>query len=1738
MFNEADRDYFRQKAEEDFEQIIYPKNQESTIHNLTQTGDTCPLFGLNFSDMILEEKSGQPANHESVSTTPNSASADSTNYENLDNTLNENITCSDPPRLLNNTLHIPPNDNKCNIEPSPTKNLLPGIYNINSKNTYHKTVKEATDPDLPYNTETREKIHKEFSQLPDEPDKRLKKFRIAKEFNELMCLLDSILQTNNIDPRCSSCLNCGKCKELAITCNTNLEARQHMEEIILKECIKFDPNRGNFCVPLPLKDDPETALGDNADQSKSFYKRVVNKLAKSPDDRKAIIKSFNKQIELGFIQKLSTMPKELQDSITSKKMYVIPWNFVYKEASISTPVRIVINASSKTSTGKSLNQILCKGLPKINLLPLLMTLTADPVLLTLDLQKFYNSAKLPDSHYHLQCVWWQQDLDESIPPELYVLKTHTYGVVSSGRILELCLEKLAQANIHNTPFHRLFTKTVYVDDAFASCRSKQDAEKLIEDCKEILPRYGFTAKGYAQSYVRPAEEISEMSEGLPTVSAVGMLWVPETDILRIRPPYFNFGGKKNRGKITSGTVFTGQTFDDLNKFVPLELTLRMAASQVASVWDPCGLAGCWYLGVKHILRMSVSSIASKGREKWEMALNKTLRDLWVVKFWEMIQLSKINFPRCTFPTTSKYTEHIIVSLSDMGKIGKLQCFYSLKKISRDNYHVQLIYSKSQLGDKRSVPCQELDSMNEAASVLDRICTCFERVDRRAMLVDSTPCIYWLSKDPVQLNTFHRLKVMNILRNCDKKDIFHLPTNYNSSDVGTKSPVDLKHILPGSFFSKGPNILKFGIDGCMERSYIKSIDEVLLNPAVKAATDDGFTHPHEPKLFNITGTQGAEPSKAITGDLTCGNPTKDDIQANLDEELDDSDKFVASFKEDECSKEDEEEIYSIVDEGTNPNEFIGAFSEIHRSHKIQVLKEVQSSAMIDQDSVHESINIFTKLSPNGPTPEEPWLFGNNFASQNQDLPPRTYNIEPDLNTEGTLPQLPPSQGVQFGRESKSEKIIQHMDSQCTDSAEPYQRDNPCNNQDPDKTILAVGKEFQNKVTERFEFNNYLVNPLSRTWAQSIRIVSIVLNFLRQLIIRRIQKNTTTTTQSALTDWQAIHQRIFCSEHEPVLQDCFTNLCFIVSDNLAINRKTDRLVLAQTRSSVKNKPIESKKLAYTDMFKNIQMLKVAKHSAILYFLRLASKELSKFYPNSILRKHTFVMQGLHFSKQRLLECDNIDDLMESEVASHELGISNLLPCTDRYSPVGISIMMHMHRRAANHLGVDRTWSTVLSSVYIFQGQSLLKDIVRSCFHCRRKLRKKFNTNYGPINKMSLTFAPVNEHVMLDMSGPYLVKSRINSKTTRAGSNLNKVYLLHTVCLTSYLHTIVIVEDYSAQGFTDALHRISSRYGYPSIVYTDGSTSQLKSLLTAQFTMKSFAGSIYKETGIEVRVSGSGGSSHSRQGRVERAIALFQRFVENKRASIQELTILQFDSLICQATAFLNSMPLCHKKRVGTCISSSLISPNSFLLGRRNNTRAPAGCPLLPDSRGKILEAVQKASDGMLKYFTSAIPDLLLRPSNQKDPDKIRRGDMVLFAYEENAMAITYKLGLVTRLEFDGDDVPRIAELSYSNAQENDLPLTKTDKTKPKSTCRLTRKGIHTLIKIYSAEDADINTDIDSINSSVKTTSSLRTPETIKESEKNKEHGHLNTSNTLSIADTEPVVPHIPKPLLTSQLAYLTS
>ena len=78
-------------------------------------------------------------------------------------------------------------------------------------------------------------------------------------------------------------------------------------------------------------------------------------------------------------------------------------------------------------------------------------------------------------------------------------------------------------------------------------------------------------------------------------------------------------------------------------------------------------------------------------------------------------------------------------------------------------------------------------------------------------------------------------------------------------------------------------------------------------------------------------------------------------------------------------------------------------------------------------------------------------------------------------------------------------------------------------------------------------------------------------------------------------------------------------------------------------------------------------------------------------------------------------------------------------------------------------------------------------------------------------------------------------------------------------------------------------------------------------------------------------------------------------------------------------------------------------------------------------------------MCNYFKASIPDLLLKPTkHEESKTMIKGGDIVLFPFDESAISITYKLGLVTELEYDSDQKPRIAEVAYANSSEISLPV----------------------------------------------------------------------------------------------------
>ena len=101
-----------------------------------------------------------------------------------------------------------------------------------------------------------------------------------------------------------------------------------------------------------------------------------------------------------------------RNRIESKTGYTIPWDVVWKESSISTPARTVFDASSRTSTGVSLNDVLATGIPDlVRLLDVLLDWHIGPAAFVGDVSQFYCSIGLEEKSWPYQKLLLKEDLN-------------------------------------------------------------------------------------------------------------------------------------------------------------------------------------------------------------------------------------------------------------------------------------------------------------------------------------------------------------------------------------------------------------------------------------------------------------------------------------------------------------------------------------------------------------------------------------------------------------------------------------------------------------------------------------------------------------------------------------------------------------------------------------------------------------------------------------------------------------------------------------------------------------------------------------------------------------------------------------------------------------------------------------------------------------------------------------------------------------------------------------------------------------------------------------------------------------------------------------------------------------------------------------------------------------------------------------------------------------------------------
>ena len=233
---------------------------------------------------------------------------------------------------------------------------------------------------------------------------------------------------SEISYRCPQCRTCKACKHEAT--NDIISVKEEIEQSIINSSVKIDLQTATSTALLPFIADPTTRLANNKEKALKIYHQQIRKLNRPENkkDKQDVLDSEGKLHQLGYVDFVQNLSPAIQSSLkSSKTQYYIPWRAVWKGNSVSTPCRVVFDASQPTSTGFSLNDVIAKGRNNLNKLQeVFLRWLVQPVGIATDIRKMYNTIRLDEQHWCYQRYLWQKDLDASKQPEEKIIKTLIY----------------------------------------------------------------------------------------------------------------------------------------------------------------------------------------------------------------------------------------------------------------------------------------------------------------------------------------------------------------------------------------------------------------------------------------------------------------------------------------------------------------------------------------------------------------------------------------------------------------------------------------------------------------------------------------------------------------------------------------------------------------------------------------------------------------------------------------------------------------------------------------------------------------------------------------------------------------------------------------------------------------------------------------------------------------------------------------------------------------------------------------------------------------------------------------------------------------------------------------------------------------------------------------------------------------------------------------------------------------
>lgn len=537
---------------------------------------------------------------------------------------------------------------------------------------------------------------------------------------------------------CSNCKNHEQTEAISI--------KEEVEQDLINHSVAVDSNSRTTIAKLPFMQDLESKLTPNKHKAMKVYQQQLKKLSYNPKDNESVIKSKSKLQSLGHVEFVKNLTDQQQRMLEESNIKnYIPWRAVWKGSSVTTPCRLVFDASQATDSGYSLNDLLAKGRNNMNKLQeILIRWSMYPVAYHTDIQKMYNSVKWRQEDWCYQRYIWQSDLDISKIPEEKVIKTLIYGVGSSGNQAERGLRETAGISQSEFPkVYKVVCNDIYVDDCLSGERTDDLAKNCADELEIVLNKGGFTLKGITFSGTNPSEMLSD--DGI-TISVAGLKWHSKDDVLSLDIGELNFSKKLRGRKLVNEASFK----------IPEKLTRRHCTSKVVEIFDLSGKITPLVASIK----LDLHELCQRKLE-WGDVIPDDLRLNWISNFNTIKEMRNLRYNRAVVPSDVKNLNIGILDFGYSSKVMACSAIYARFERTNGGFSCQLVLGRSKIiPEETSQPRAELIAAllnTHSGEVVKRSFGDYHQY--HVKISDSEIVLHWLKNEEKPLKQWVRNRVI-------------------------------------------------------------------------------------------------------------------------------------------------------------------------------------------------------------------------------------------------------------------------------------------------------------------------------------------------------------------------------------------------------------------------------------------------------------------------------------------------------------------------------------------------------------------------------------------------------------------------------------------------------------------------------------------------------------------------------------------------------------------------------------------------------------------------------------------------------------------------------------------------------------------------------------------------------------------------------------------------------------------